>query len=337
MEDPCSEKDRSGVIATILERIPRLDEDAIVLRELCPLAKDQPSCVGCTGTLLTLLQMFDAVTTISDNGGKEVRVKARSEAGTYFFRSLAAYVRKHMILVSNWERQRVGEDLPATQTLVSGTQFVYLMEHKRAVEYKDLSPIREEFVSHVVIKARIRGKREPVYLVQYDEQARQFQLIGGKKRSEDTNALNVMIREIDEELPLNHLQFDRDYKLQKLVSNLQHIQLSPTYGAYTKYHFNVYQATVKRRQLLLRPIDRWVTLKELLHSENNGRARRPSEYLSKLDRQLAGGLESLPLSIDEVQKRPLREIIRNRKWEVAGIAIGIVGIILAVLFFLLQH
>jgi len=329
----CTEKERSDNVATILEHIPRSDEDAVVLRSLCP-GKDSPSCAGCTGALLTVLEMFDAVTIIEDNKGKETRVKARSEAGTYFFRSLAAYVRKHFTLVSNWERQRAGEDLPAIQTLALGTQFVYLMEQRRIAELKDTSPIREELVSHAIVKARIKGKREPVYLVQYDEKARRFQLIGGRRRRKDKDGFDTMVREIEEELAMNHLQYSKDYDLRELVNSLEHTAISPTYGAYTKYNFTVFQAFMTRRQLTLGPNDRWVTLKELLCGPSKEKAHPPDEYLSKLDDKLPGGFDGLKLSLDEVQKRPLREIAVEKKWELTGLAIGIASIAIAVLFWL---
>jgi len=288
---------------------------------------------------LTLLQVFDALIIQHVGNTQELKVKARSQTALYFLRSLAIYVRKHLALVSNWEREGVGTDLSLAHALSSGARFVYLMEHKRTVTYGDTSPIRKEIVAQAVIKARIRGKSEPVYLVQYDTHARRFQLIGGRKRLTDPDIDAVMQRELEEELAQNHLN-PKDYELRKLASDLQLIEISPTYGAYSEYNFTIYQAFIKRRQLVLGPNDRWVTLAELLAGTTKDRQRisgNGTNYIAELDKRLPGGLKGLPLSLDEIQTRSLSEIIKENRWEIVGLIIGILGIILSVLFFFLER
>lgn len=334
MVDLCTENNRSEVIAAILRSIPRSDEDAVPIHTLCPLATKNldPSCLGCIQALLTILQVFDVITVISDNAKGEIRVKAKSQTTIYFLRSLAMFVGKSITLISNWEREGIDTDSPAVDVLKSGAQFVYLMEHKRTDEHNDLSPIRHEDVSQVVIKAKIRGRHDPVYLVQFDEKARQFQLIGGRKRSTDPDALTVMSREIDEEFSQNHLKLHSDYELRELVSDLHANELSHTYGAYSEYHFTIYQALIKKTQLALGQNDTWVTLSELLSGKTKKGIRISGKYIYELDKKLPGGLNGLPLSLKETQKRALSDIIRERKWELMSILIGIIGIILTLLF-----
>jgi hypothetical protein len=283
-----------------------------------------------------MLDVFDSITVVRSESDGEARVKAKSQTALYFLRSLAAYVRGGLTLVSNWEREGVGQGISLAQVLASGARLVYLMEHRRTVEHGDLSPVREECVSQVVIKARIRGRRKPVYLVQYDDKAQQYQLIGGRQRLTDADALTTMKREIEEELAQNHLAFPKDYELQELASDLQAASLSPTYGAYSRYHFTIFQAFVKRSQLALGPHDRWVTLDELLSGRVKDGRRIGGDIILDLDQRLPGGLDGLRLSVDEVQRRTFLEMVREKPLEWIGLAVGVISLILSILFFLLR-
>jgi hypothetical protein len=337
MDQYCTESTRSELAADILERIPISDEEAVLLHKLCPRAiKDELACTNCILGMLTILHVFDAIVIIHAGIDGETRVKARSQTASYFLRSLATYIRHGLPIVSDWQREGVGIE-SLTRPFVSGAQLVYLMEHTRTVEYGDLAPIRRELIAKVIIKARIRGRREPAYLVQYDDKAQQFQIIGGRKRSTDVDMLTVVKREIEEELRQNHLMYPRDYELQELASDLKSNQLSPTYGAYTEYCLTTYQALIRLPQLDLGPNDRWATLSELLDCATKDGERIFEPYIRDLDRQLPGGLKGLPLSIDEVQGRPLSEILKERRWHLIELAFAIIGIILSILFFLWER
>lgn len=337
MEQYCTESTRFELAPDILERIPPSNEDALPWHRLCPrAAKDEAACSSCILGMLTILSVFDAVTMISASTDGEARVKARSQTASYFLRSLATYIRHGLPIVSNWQREGVGTESPI-RPLASGAQFVYFMEHKRTVELEDESPIRQEFIAKAVIKARIRGRRNPVYLVQYDNKAQQYQIIGGRKRSTDANMQTVMRREIEEELRQNHLVYPRDYELQELASDSKFSHISPTYGAYTEYRITTYQMLIRRPQLILGPHDKWVTQSELLAGATKDRERIFEPYLRELDEQLPSGLEGLPLSIDEVQRRPLSEILKERRWLLVELALAIIGIILSILFFLWER
>jgi 8-oxo-dGTP pyrophosphatase MutT (NUDIX family) len=251
--------------------------------------------------VLTILMVFDAVS-VSLTGG-DVKVKAKSETAFYFLRSLAQFVRKDMKLTSDWERRGVREDISPVEVIGSGTQLVHAMEKIRTEEHGDITSIRKVFVSQVIVKAKIKGKREPVYLVQYDAPARQFQLVGGRRRKSETDPLTVMKREIAEELSGNNLTYLEDYQLAELVSNIELTSLSPTYGAFSSYNFTIYQAVFKCPQLKLGPNDRWVTLAELTSGETKDGKCISSEVICKVDALLPGGLDGLKLSLDGVQDR----------------------------------
>jgi hypothetical protein len=323
-------------ISNILENIPRSDKDALPIVKICTSASENnPACVNCAQTIITFLHVFDAIIIVNESNNK-IRVKAKSQTATYFLRSLAQYIRNNYKLATNWEREGVGDYSSLDQILTSGAYLVYLMESNRVDEYNDLTPIRKECVSEVIIKARIRGKSKPMYLMQYDPGAQQFQLIGGRMRSADGDVFTVMKRKIREELAQNNLVYDRDYDLIELVTNLTLKSLSRTYGAYSEYDFTIYQALIKRKQLILGHNDKWVTYDEILEGKTKQGIKISSKIVIEVDNKLPGGLEGLKLSLDEIQKRPISEILKEKKWELVGIIIGIIGVILTILFFLIK-
>lgn len=305
----CSESTRSSFLARVLERIPGSRDDAVPIHDLCPFAmRDEPSCESCILAVLTFLHAFDAITVSTDATDGLPRIKARAQAASYFLKSLAVYIRDGLRLVSNWQRAGVGMEIPV-HILSSGSQFVYLMERKRIVEYGQASAIRQESIGKAVIKALINGQREPVYLVQYDDKAHQFQLIGGRKRPADGDMLTVIKREIEEEMRQNHLVFAIDYQLTEIASDSQYKELSLTYGAYTEYRITTYQVFMSRPELVLTPHDAWVTRKELLAGATRDGRRIYEPYIADLEKQIRGGLAQLPLSFEQEQEGPRKGLL----------------------------
>jgi len=337
MNEECTQSNRHENLASMLEGIPQSNEDAVSLRGLCKLSmKSDPSCDACSDAVLGFLRLFEVIRILNKNQSEEIKVKARSEAAYYFLRSLAVYLRQGLTLATNWERRGVRKGIQPEDILSSGTQLVYLMEHRRIKELGNATPIRSERVSQVIIKARLRGRLKHVYLVQYDADAQQFQFIGGRMRPDDSDELMVMKREISEELKQNDLLYERDYELEELAKNVQVTELSPTYGAYSEYVFTFYRVFIRRQQLKLAHSDKWVTLDDLRTGETKDGQRISNDTVAYLDKHLdaRGGLKGLPLSLQKVQSRPLMDIIKERRWELFGLVIAFLGILLSVIFFL---
>lgn len=290
-------------VAGILENIPRSDEDGVSLEALCQLRKrNDRSCLDCITGILTFLKVFDAVSVTTSRRG-ETSVKAKSEIALYFLRSLARFIRKNLTLTSNWEREGVIQDIAPVGLLSSGVQLLYAMEKVRTEQHSDLTPIRKVFVSQAIIKARLRGRHEPVYLVQYDAKAQRFQLIGGRRRKYESDPLTVMKREIAEELSANSFSYPEDYDLLELVSGLELAALSPTFGAFSLYNFTIYQVMFNCPELILSHNDRWITLSELMSGLTKDKYGTPSDIACKVDALIPGGLRGLKLSLQKVQNR----------------------------------
>lgn len=115
----CVTTDKSRKVAEIIERIPRSDDDALPIYQLCPEAqKGNHSCVNCVLSILTLLKVVDAVQVLE--GGDLPRVKASSQTAQYFLRSLAQFVKHGITLTTNWEREGVSGNVSPVQAITSG-------------------------------------------------------------------------------------------------------------------------------------------------------------------------------------------------------------------------
>ncbi|MCZ6692175.1 MAG: hypothetical protein O7H41_21540 [Planctomycetota bacterium] len=326
-----------GMVAELLERIPRFDEQALEIEKLNSdvFPEDSP-LVTPTVALLEMLQLWEPIDTFPGASGHGPKVRAKSLAATCFLRSLAAFLRQGVSIVSDWERKGVRRAASDIQALESGAQFLYALERKRIKEDPESPPIRHVIVAKAIIKARIRGRHESVYLVQYDPAAGQFQLIGGQRRATDKDVQTVMTREIREELPLNNLQHPDDYELNELRSDLKYESISTTYGPLSEYRMTFFQPMFSVQELTLGPNDRWVTLKELLAGETHDGHRIGEGCVGDLDNRIANGIDGLPQSLTKVQSRSWRAIARERRWEIISILLGIIAIILGVVFFALR-
>jgi hypothetical protein len=130
----------------------------------------------------------------------------------------------------------------------------------------------------------------------------------------------------------NKFRYGIDYRLKPLIENFKYNAISPTYGAYTAYTFTVYQMFIERDQILLGPHDRWVTRDELLHGFKSSH-RKPDSYLATLEKAI-GDFDKLPMSLKNTQRRPMKERIKDRRWEITGIVLSAVGLLLAIVFWL---
>ncbi len=326
---------QSILVADILDSIPSSSNGAVSIRDLCIAAGiEETLCNGYSEVLLTVLRTFDAITIIIDDTG-EAKIKAKSITTTYFIKSLAAYIREDKSILSNWERLGISKGSLRSDQVLSGPQFLYLIEQGRTANNENALALRKTTVVKAIIKARIRGSRESVYLVQYDSNARQYQLLGGHIRNSDIEASIAMKREIEEELGHNFRDSPADYDLLPLA-NVSKKELSSTYGVYTEYDLQYYQPIFNRSQLVMVPGDQWITKKELLSGKSKDGVNINESAIPLLDKALPGGLDGLRLSLRDIQHRSVIQVMKDHPWETAGIILGIIGIVLSILFFFLS-
>ena len=156
-------------------------------------------------------------------------------------------------------------------------------------------PVREVWVAQALIKARLLGKAEPLYLVQRDEElVDEHRLIGGRSEPGDGDLLGTMKREMLEELGL---EYGRDYVLEELIHELVvPTRLSPTYGVPSSYHYRLYSVRMAREVQLKVGDNRWVSKRELLAGQTDSGEKIAAWHAKTIDSQLPGGLDRVPLS-----------------------------------------
>jgi 8-oxo-dGTP pyrophosphatase MutT (NUDIX family) len=163
-------------------------------------------------------------------------------------------------------------------------------------------PAREVWVAQALIKARVAGKAEPLYLVQRDEELTdEYRLIGGRFEPSDGDLLETMKREMLEELGLEYV---KDYTLNELIHELPvSARLSPTYGVLSSYRYRLYKAEMIRKIQLKVGDNRWVTKRELLAGRMDSGEKIAAWHAKAIDDQLPGGLDGVALSFPEELSR----------------------------------
>lgn len=272
----------SNTLAAFLRRIPQSNQDA---KGLEALAEDID--ISLLEGYLLLLQTLGVVQV---NQGL---VKASSQTAKYMLESLANFVENGQRLVDDWHTRGVYREEKGV--FQNAATLLYEMEKRRIALQGNPPPSRREEVAQVLIKRTNPETSRAEFLLQYDKNANQFQLIGGRHKAIDGEIVVTMVREIEEELA-DDLKVSHDYVLDLVIDDLSPApSLSPTFGALTEYHFWVYHMRGLKQALSLQENDAWVSLDEVLAGKVhwNGQVveANPEIYLlmnQALERGLAG-------------------------------------------------
>jgi len=288
------------IVSQILATIPSSDQKACLVTDLIPKNLTEDKKEHLLHQLHGLLHSLCVFNVISMT--KSGKVKATTEVGSYFLKSFARYMYKDFYLVSNWERPGLDREFDMHTMMNWGSNFLYLMEHKRVKQFGDTEPIRFVDVVQFVIKAKVAGIKEPMYLMQYDTKAHVFQLIGGIRKGEMSDS-EVIQSKLVKELPLNNLVYEKTYKAKKISLQMAHETISPTYGAYSRYTFDIFHLSIALPFLKLGPLDKWVSYQEI-HAglTKDGIAISDIDY-NKID------FKKVPLSLDNEQ--PEHQVVFN--------------------------
>lgn len=320
----------ADAVAVLLDGMAEHCATPITLSELLRrIGAPEPAVVAAAPSLPAVLATFGAVAVERDPAGETTVGLVSPQAGL-FLRSFAAHLRAGGSLLDDWERPGATDPPYTAERALSGPQFLYLAEQQRLSRDPDAPPLRTTEVVQVVVKARLRGWNQMCYLVLYDEQARQFQLPGGHIRKSDGDPKTAAVRELQEEL--QRFVFDPARHTLSPLGTVSVTQLSRTQSVITDYRITLFQLRTDAGRLPTAPGARWIA--ETVALGDVGQVNGVTlnlVALARIDEVLPGGVRGLPPSIPGVQRRPLREIVRDRPWEVAGLVIGIVGVLLAVI------
>ena len=163
-----------------------------------------------------LMQLFRLARPVA-NG-----VEIEGETARLFVRSLAAHL---------------ADDIAVTLPL-HADQLLAAAESARHEQIAHPTPVREIVAANALITAHSAGTT--YILMQYDDGAKQFQLIGGKREPTDRDNEHTVLREIQEELELPDLRVPEDLNLVPVGERFEQITLSRTYGVVTSYHISFY-------------------------------------------------------------------------------------------------
>ncbi len=187
-------------------------------------------------------------------------IRATSQPAYYFLHSLAAWLESPGTVIPDWsETQGARPDAG----LAHGTSLVFLLERERWRRFPDAEPIRFTRVAEVLV---VRPGNPPRFLVQWDERAGQYQVIGGRQKVDrdwKEPIEQTAVRELEEELCYQVKHDAGDFELRYLADFEGKKRLSPSFGALTSYHFTFFHAR-GLPPLRLCSLNRWITRQELI-------------------------------------------------------------------------
>jgi hypothetical protein len=251
--------------------------------------------------LFALLEAFNVVDLTIPEGADEPAVRADTEAAALFLLSLAEYLDAGLPLLHDWEGGRVVEAPYTDGQVMSGPDFLYIMEKRRNALTDDPPALRQVDVALVLIKARIR-RGVIRYLVQFDPEERRYRPPGGPAVESDANIKATAIRHLEGDLPNFRFDWDRD-ELIKLRPTISVPVLAPRHGVVTTYRYTFLRFDSRRSRLSAEPFARWARRGALLPRAGGQGMQSPTvEALHRLVNQLPGGLGNLDLSIDMVSR-----------------------------------
>jgi hypothetical protein len=273
----------SKSLAAFLQRIPQSNQDTQTIESLAE-GLDPKMLEG-------YLLMLQTLGIIQLHNGS---LKASSQTAKYMLESLATYVENGQRLVDDWHTRGVYREKDGV--FQNAATLLFEMEKRRLLLQDNPPPSRREEVAQVLIKRTNPETGRAEFLLQYDKNANQFQLIGGRRKEVDGDLHVTMVREIEEELA-DDLKLVDDYELVMVIDDLSPSPtLSPTFGALTEYHFWVYHMRDLKQELSLQEHDAWVSLDEVLsgqvHWQGEIREANPEIY-QLMNETIKGGLAGL--------------------------------------------
>ena len=224
-------------------------------------------------------------------------IRATSQTAKYMLHSIASYLEEDIHWIDDWHTR--GTNHQNESPLFNAASLLYLLEKRRLDFLDSPAPSRSEQVAQVLIKRTNKETGKPELLFQFDENANQFQLIGGRHNDKDPDLLSTMIREIEEEVS-NNLIYGQDYQLKCVISDLAPMaSLSSTFGALTQYNFSIFHMQNLSELVNIQPEDEWVPIEDMLAGyvvTNNGTTIpfNTGTIFHLIDENLKGGFASLP-------------------------------------------
>lgn len=316
-------------VASFLGEIPGPRDNAVKITDLCARCGLDLSSAQ---AVLTLVRTFGQTVVVDEAAGRAT-VRAANDVTWYFLKSLAEYVSTEDEIFANWSRLTARQETQGSTGLPPGPRLLYLMEKRRIERHKNALHLREVEVAQVIINAGTDPRHSDVYLVKYDDEARDFQLIGGHRRDADADLRETAVHELERILPA--FRFTEDSDTLRQLGRVQVLQVSHTYGVVTRYDVELFHLRTGRQELTTPPTAKWVTADALL-ADTYGHGDFNVTALRQIIQNMGNNLSDLPKSLLETPKTKKTIPTGTNLWEIIGVIIGIVGILISIVFFFLS-
>jgi hypothetical protein len=286
----------NAVIADCLRHIPQSNHAPKALCDIHPACQSDDACQVLFG-VVWMLSVWGIVKLSVHTDVGQTLIQASSQTAKYTLMSIADYVERDAQIVTDWQTRGMQDNV-----LGNGATFLHALEQERLRRFDHCTPSRHVKVAQVLIKRMNPETGDHELLFQFDHNANQYQLIGGRWSEKDGDDLTVtIVREIEEELPLNTLAYPQSYNLTLLLESFDigHI-MSPTFGALSHYAFWFYHMTDLTTDLKLQADDKWVPLQMILEGVVSHEGRMypfaNPDIFQRIDAALPDGLHGLSLS-----------------------------------------
>jgi 8-oxo-dGTP pyrophosphatase MutT (NUDIX family) len=274
-------------IASFLRSIPQSNQDAQSIQSIAH--NVEPAILYGFALMLQTIGVVQL--------DEQQNIRATSQTAKYMLHSIASYVEADVHWIDDWHTRGIYRN--GENPLQNAATLLHTLEQRRMMLVENPLPSRSEEVAQVLIKRTNPETAKPELLFQFDANANQFQLIGGRRSEKDDSLLATMIREIEEELA-NTIVYGKDYNLNCIIPDLRPpTMLSHTFGALTAYHFGVFHMVDMTEDVKLQPDDEWVPVEDMLagYVVNAADVMIPfntTEIYHLINRTIPGGLAALP-------------------------------------------
>ncbi len=211
-----------------------------------------------TGAVCDVLLMLGLVNRDPSN---QKYVSINGERAQLFIKSMSAHLADGLPMLLDWQS---GLETKAT---AQGAVILAEVEALRKNNIPRPTPVREvNAVNALILKHDLD---DILIYMQYDDKARQFQLIGGKVEPEDIDPAHTLLREMQEELNREDLRLTEHFQFEPLAEHFEKITLSPTYGVVTSYTIRFFHVS---RLTFMLPEDhqnRWISVYEVRQGQTD--------------------------------------------------------------------
>lgn len=283
-------------IAEFLRHIPQSNHEHQTIQNIYQATTD-PNDMSILYGIARMLAVFGVIVLDDQVPASESLIRASSQTAKYTLMSFADYFERETPIINDWETRGLQDTI-----FTNGATFLHNLEHDRLQRFDNPAPSRYVKVAQVLIKRINPNTDQHELLFQFDANANQYQLIGGRWSEKDGNDLQeTIIREIEEELPLNTIPYPETYNLECLIDNLIiDGEVSNTFGALTHYTFWIYHMVGLTHKLELQSEDLWVPISMVLEGvvalDDVDYPFTSPEIYQRIDQLLENGLMGLPVS-----------------------------------------